>query len=545
MSTVETAGRVPMSGGFVRKASGLVRDFSQVDAWIYNVIAINIVLNVALSYVLVAETYPRASLWLALVIAGVFCTFEAIVYSMFTTAMPRSGGDYVFQSRVLGGGVATMFAFSAVTLSQIIWMGVAGWFGANIVMSPFLILLGAAYHAQWMTDAGNWFLKDVGIFTMGVVCTLWAALVNIRGLRLYALLQRYFFWTGMACLGIILVLLLVQSKQDFIGNFNSFMSSNFHVSNAYDTTVARGGNASFSFSFGDTLLASVIASFALIYPAWSVQQAGEIKRANNLKANNYAIIGAEIFSFVVVAIMAALLVSRVGDRFLFASGHLFYSGASNNPLPVPPFFGFFVALMSSAPFFIWVAFLMFNAWFWMWFPNITLGGTRVMIAMSFDKILPEAIGRVNRHTHTPINAIVVFSIACIGLSAMYAFISSFVTLTLGLLILNITGFAATMVAGAAFPRLKGDLFRATPISRYNVGGVPLISVAAVLFLAFVVFVDVQALRAHELGLNGTKGLLFIGGTYVVAAVVYLTSKIYRKRKENLDLSLVYRELPAE
>ena len=58
----------------------------------------------ALSYALVATTYPRASIWLALVIAGVLCTFEAVVYAFFTTAMPRSGGDYVFQSRIIGGG---------------------------------------------------------------------------------------------------------------------------------------------------------------------------------------------------------------------------------------------------------------------------------------------------------------------------------------------------------------------------------------------------------------------------------------------------------
>src|SRR5215471_8039021 len=124
MESAQAVGQAP-GGGFVRKASGLVRDFSQLDAWIYNVIAINIVLNVALSYVLVTATYPHASLWLSLVIAGAFCTFEAIVYALFTTAMPRSGGDYVFQSRVLGGGVATMFAFSAVTLSQMIWMALA------------------------------------------------------------------------------------------------------------------------------------------------------------------------------------------------------------------------------------------------------------------------------------------------------------------------------------------------------------------------------------------------------------------------------------
>ena len=544
MESAQAVGQAPAEGGFVRKASGLVRDFSQLDAWIYNVIAINIVLNVSLSYVLITATYPHASMWFAFGIAGVFCTFEAIVYAFFTTAMPRSGGDYVFQSRVLGGGVATMFAFTAVTLSQVIWMALAGWFGANIVLSPFLLLLGAKYDAAWMTDVGNWFLKDIGVFTMGVVCTLWAAFVNIRGLRLYALLQRYFFWTGMVCLGIVLVMLLFSSHADFVNNFNSFMSGNFGENDAYARTIQEGGTTSLSFSLGDTILAAVIAAFALIYPAWSVQQAGEIKRANSLRGNNYAIVGAEIFSFLVVAILAALVVNRIGGEFLFASGGLFY-GDGSAVQPVPPFFGFFVALVGGSAFFIWIAFLMFFAWFWMWFPNITLGGTRVMIAMAFDRILPEAIGKVNRRTHTPINAIIVFSIACIGLSAMYAFIPKMITLTLGLLILNITGFAATMVAGAAFPWRKKDMYESTVAARYKIAGIPVIAVAAVIFLAFVVFVDVQALRADELGLNGTDGLLFVGGTYVVAAVIYIASKIYRKRKENLDLSVVYQELPAE
>jgi APA family basic amino acid/polyamine antiporter len=96
-----------------------------------------------------------------------------------------------------------------------------------------------------------------------------------------------------------------------------------------------------------------------------------------------------------------------------------------------------------------------------------------------------------------------------------------------------------------FPYLKRDMYNSTPIAKYKVGPIPVITLCGAVFLAFVVFVDVQAFRADELGLNGTPGLVFIGGTYAIAAAVYLISKTYRKRKENLDLSLVYQELPAE
>jgi basic amino acid/polyamine antiporter, APA family len=544
--TTTTATAHSATPGFARKASGLVRDFSQLDAWIYNLLAINIVLNVALSYVLIAVTYPRASLWLSLVIAGVFCTFEAVVYAFFTTAMPRSGGDYVFQSRVLGGGVATIFAFTAVTISQMIWMALAGWFGANLIFSPFLLLLGEYYNVHWLTSVGAWFPSHVGVFVTGCACVLWAAFVNIRGLRLYALLQRYVFWVGMAALVVVLMALIFTTHQGFVNNFNGFISKHYGVANAYGTTIKHGGAVSTAFSLKQTIFASVIASFALIYPAWGVMQAGEIKRANSLQSNVRAIVGAEVFSFVVVAIVAGLLVSRVGHEFLYASGNLFYGGGhGSNPLPVPPFFGFFVALLSGSTFLTWVALILFLAWFVMWFPNITLGGTRVMIAMAFDRIFPEALGRVDRRTHTPTAAIFVFSIGCVIATALYAFVHEFVSLTLGLLILNITGFAATMAAAVVFPYTKKEMFESTVAAKYKLLGVPIMTICALVFLAFVVFVDYQALFANELALNGTSGLIFIFGCYALSAIIYIVSKVYRRRKDDLDLGLVYRELPTE
>jgi amino acid transporter len=115
-----------MEGGFARKASGLVREFSQLDAWIYNVLALNLVVLIALAYVAVTATFPHASPWLGVVICGVFCTFEAIVYAFFLTIMPRSGGDYVFQSRVIGGGIASVFVYTAIVLSQTVLVALTG-----------------------------------------------------------------------------------------------------------------------------------------------------------------------------------------------------------------------------------------------------------------------------------------------------------------------------------------------------------------------------------------------------------------------------------
>ena len=532
-------------GAFTRKASGLVREFSQLDAWIYNVLALNLVVLIALAYVAAAATFPQASIWLAVVICGVFCTFEAIAYAFFLTIMPRSGGDYVFQSRILGGGVASVFVFTAIVLAQTVLVALTAYLGATLVLSPFFLLLGAEYDWQWLIDAGDWIATQDGIFIISAAYIVWCGLINILGLRLYTLIQRYVFWLGMACVAIVLVMLLFTSHDDFVNNLNSFMSENYQVDNAYQTVIDAGGTTDTSFSLWATILAAVFFSLFLAFPHWGVMQGGEIKRAGSLRANLYAIAGAEVFSFVIIAIFAALLVSIVSSEFLFASGGLFYGASPDNPLPVPPFFGFFVALASGSPVFIWIAFIMFFCWYIMLAPNAPLGATRVMLAMSFDRVLPEWFGRVNPRTHTPVNSLVVFTILCIAVAALYAYSDWFVPLTFALAIPSLTAFGLTMVAAVLFPRLRPAMFQSTVADRYRIFGIPVMSVCAVIFAAFVIFVDYELLFNADYAVNGSDGLIFVGALYAISLATYFGMKIYRNRVQKIDLSVAYKELPIE
>ena len=542
----KSGGGAPDSGGaFSRKASGLVREFSQLDAWIYNVLALNLVVLIALAYVAAAATFPEASIWLAVVITGVFCTFEAIAYAFFITIMPRSGGDYVFQSRILGGGIASVFVFTAIVLSQTVLVALTAFLGATLVISPFFILLGANYDWQWLIDAGDWVATPDGIFIISAVYIAWCGLINVLGLRLYVLIQRYVFWLGMACVAIVLVMLLFTSQTDFVTNLNTFMVDNYGVNDAYDKVIKLGGTADTSFSLWATILAAVFFSLFLAFPHWGVMQGGEIKRAGNLRSNILAIAGAEVFSFVVIAIFAALLVSIVGSDFLFASGGLFFGADPANPLPVPPFFGFFVAVAQGSAIFIWIAFIMFFCWYIMLAPNAPLGATRVMLAMSFDRVLPEWFGRVNPRSHTPVNSIIVFTTLCVGVAALYAYSDWFVPLTFALAIPSLTAFGLTMVAAILFPRLRPSMFRSTVADQYRILGIPVMAVCAAIFAAFVVFVDYQLLFNDDYAVNGTDGLIFVGALYAVSLIVYFGMRIYRSRVQNIDISVAYKELPIE
>lgn len=86
---------------FVRKASGLVRAWSVLDAFIYATFSINLI-TLGL-YIFSYCYYFEGNLATAVIIGAVLTVFEVIVYASLISAMPRAGGDYVWQSRILAG----------------------------------------------------------------------------------------------------------------------------------------------------------------------------------------------------------------------------------------------------------------------------------------------------------------------------------------------------------------------------------------------------------------------------------------------------------
>ena len=94
---------------FQRKATGLLRGWSVWDGFIYAAFSINLITLglLAFSY---APFVPDGSLILAIILAGLYLIFQTVTYASLIAVMPRAGGDYVWTSRVLGGGIGFVLA---------------------------------------------------------------------------------------------------------------------------------------------------------------------------------------------------------------------------------------------------------------------------------------------------------------------------------------------------------------------------------------------------------------------------------------------------
>src|SRR2546426_10792972 len=93
------------SGLFVRQASGLVRDVSMTNALFFNIAAfVGTAVGFAISFY---ALYPE---WVAFgisaypymaVFSGIALYFLGMIFARLTTSMPRSGGGFVFTSRII------------------------------------------------------------------------------------------------------------------------------------------------------------------------------------------------------------------------------------------------------------------------------------------------------------------------------------------------------------------------------------------------------------------------------------------------------------
>ena len=108
---------------FVRQSSGLVRNVSVTNALFFNVAAF---VGVGLTLYPIFYSLPDVQAWKlgpfsaygwAAIIAGLFCVLLALIFSSLTSVMPRSGGDYVFSSRIMHSSLGWMESFTLVIAS--------------------------------------------------------------------------------------------------------------------------------------------------------------------------------------------------------------------------------------------------------------------------------------------------------------------------------------------------------------------------------------------------------------------------------------------
>ncbi len=536
---------------FLRTATGLVRPWSSFDGFIYNLIAINPAIVLGFGFVNGLGIAPGGNMWLAIAAMGVFCTALAYVEASMISSMPRSGGDYVFQSRILGGGIGYINLFVFIVIMQTIWFAYPAWWAAVFSLAPFFVVFGAMWKIQALTNAALWVQTGDGFMVLGTIIIAWGVIINLAGMVWYRRVQKAFFYVGMVGMVIMIAMLLTTSQAAFEQGFNNFWVNVFGMQPAQYQAVAQiaeaNGYSGFlsqhSNSGWETLIIGMPLALTFMFPAWSAFNAGEIKGASGFRAQMFQVVLAEIVSVVIALALYTGIASMVGDAWYKQISWLYWNNPASYPFPVGPYFGFLSAMIFTNPIPMLVVFVTLQAWFWMWYPNIGIGVSRTMLAMAFDRELPSKLADVDPRTRAPWVAILVCGAAAMVFVALFAY-ANFSQYVLAASLVSILGFAGTALAAVVMPWRRRELYKSSPISRYELGGIPTLTIAGLIWLIFSVITVFIFLTEPRVFLSTTNAWIYLIGMYVLAALLYFAFRIYNRRR-NIRVDLLYREIPVE
>ena len=543
------------SSFYVRKSSGLVREASVLDAIIFNaVFSAPVGATLAFGILYALGLFPGADMVVALLIAFVVNIPVCIMMSMMASAMPRTGGDYVWISRILHPAVAVFSNFSAAISALI---GAAFWARsfAVLALGPALAVLGAVTQNNGLINAGNvvsgtdatgqWWT-----FGLGLALIIILALAMSAGTKISFLVQNV-CWI-IASLGTFLafIALLISSNASFIANFNAFAQPFTHSTNSFQSMQAAAVKTGFVFigghQFSSTLPVVAIIMTFMMWNWWSVYIAGELKSAGKLRRQLSVMLGALVWDTLFMIIGVLLLYHSATEQFIASINAL--AGTPGYVLPVQPYYNLIASIVANNSVFallIAVSFIFWNLP--AMFPN-TFMPVRTIFAWSFDRILPSRLSDVSERTHAPVPAIIVASIIVAGILAWSVLSSSFATLLSMGVLAGVVTILSVSVAAIAFPFRRPDLFKNSP-ANVRIGGVPLLPIVAVLSIVVMIGLAYLVLSYQQLGiatpqLGPLPGFIFMGSLIVIGLIIFYVARFVRAR-QGINLDLIYSELPPE
>ena len=548
-----------MTNLFVRKATGLVRSWSVFDAFIYALFSINLITLGLYSFS--QMYYFGGGLVPALIVSALFIFFEIVVYAALIAVMPRSGGDYVWQSRILGGAVGFILAVTGWWFILWLWVPLYGDMFRHIVLVPLLGVLGLRDAALWFAGTNN------GAFMAALLTLAIVSIFIALGMKTYARIQKFSFYGGMLGLLLVIILLLTGSPEAFREGFERNAVEMFGAQpGSYDATVALGTNAGAALPFlggglGLIFLTLPYLVFFNLWPNWGATLYGEVRGATDFKRNITGMASALGVTTLLGILLLYAINRTIGWDFYVQSGAAWWNyawGFTADPpaLPVWPYPALFASFLSGSRVLQFIVVALMSLWWFGWSGTVFLSSTRVIFAAAFDRLLPEKVAEVDDRTGTPIYALLLMVVPSIVVSYLFSYnIANFRSLTLASTLVIAVTYLGTTIAAILLPYRKPDLYRASPIAKYNVFGIPLITVAGLIFGGFLVFLlyqwifDPNALYGigYSINENGYKNgtsIIYMLANYAIAAIIYFSSRAARRR-EGIDLDRVHAEIPVE
>ena len=534
---------------FVRQSTGLVREASAFDATVFNaVFSAPVGATLAWGVFFALSVFPGSDIVTATLISLVINIPVIIMMALLASSMPRTGGDYVWVSRIMSPPLAVISNFGAAFSAMI---GATFWarYFPVFALGPTLVTLGVFFDNSTLVRWGTNFQTEKGwIFAGAFLMVALMTTILILGTKTTFRWQNAFFIIAMAGTFLAFIVLAFGSSSSFQQHFND-LSAKFGASgDSFHKVIAAAGSAIAkspqATKWDSTIPTVFIIMTFMMWNWWSVYLSGELKSASNRNRQLGIMFGALGWD-VLFIIVGVLLIYKV-------AGYQFMSAVNTAPnpayvIPTGPWYHFLASLTFNVKVFTVLIVGSFLFWSLPAMVGNTFMPVRTVFAWAFDRLLPAKLADVNETTHSPVPAILLV-MGLVTVMLIWSIITTtFQTwLALGVLA-GVVCVWIVAVAAFIFPGRRPDLYEASPANMKWLG-VPVLKWVAP--LSFLVMTFLAWCTWHYLPLavfvpeHRWYIPAFMGGIVIFGLLVYYIAKFVR-RSQGIDLELVYKELPPE
>ncbi len=525
---------------FVRESTGLVKNVGFFDSIAINMS--NMSVGALLGVIGISGLVPMffsgqdmsgVNLVMLSVIAFLVCVPQIVVYTIMSRRYPRTGGDYVWISRIFGGPAGSVLSFMGYTLETTAYLALIvlstvfaiGSVGLFFTFDPTLLGLAVPSEVPGAMPALQ--------FLVGAV--IFAALIGVNvvkpkaGFKLVSALTIFGFFALILSMAV-----LLGAGSSGVQSYINNGAFSINGSNTYNIVSAQypGG----SFNLGSTVfLLPLMAAFVYPWLNAAPAVAGEIKGRSALKWN------VPISSILVFVFLTGSMAVMY-----YTAGQAFTNAAYTNPTlvfgepPAATSFNFFTLAMGVSGNTV-VAWLIGLGWILANLSVLAYGViviSRYLLAQSFDRFLPSRISSVSTRFGSPVVALGVSLILTVALVGLAAFNYG------GGLLGGLEGLFGAILASMIYFIFVGlaaavhGMRKEQGMTKWILALTGILNVFVFGFLAyqFVANPNVWALTPLTYG--------FIAVSIIAGVVIYFASKWYNG-KRGIDISLAYKELPPE
>jgi amino acid transporter len=415
---------------FTRQSSGLVREVSVTNALFFNTSAfiggtlggayqIAVLAGVPVVVVGVVTNWSIVAF-----VVGALCVLLAFIFASLTSVMPRSGGDYVFSSRIvprigpfLGWLESWGLVFASIALLQ---------FETVQTLRSTQVegrIIGIGTGSDFFNNASSWFTDgstgDVTSWAGFIPALLVFALVAWVVLQPTRTFHRIVTWlTIIGIIGWALTAvfgLLFFDPATFAANLPTYANG---ITVDQLVKAANDAGLTSGFSFGPTdattwpfMLMAGVMLFQFIGFQYSAYISGEV-RGNIKRGILIAVLGALAMAVLMNSIYAEALGRRLGMDAQTAWSALWWGyidptqAGVSLPMNAPNYFQLMGAVAHPDLWPIWAVVGAASTLFpFLLMPVYVIFISRVALAWSLDRQVPAWLGEVSERLRAPSNAI--------------------------------------------------------------------------------------------------------------------------------------------